>query len=319
MSYARRSGGDLAIWPSRVAGDIETKAAAAGVSLVRVEDGFLRSRGLGATCHLPLSLIFDRKGLHFDPDRPSELEEMLSSAHFTPGLIDRARRLTDDIVGGRLTKYNLGGDRHRWRPENKRTVLVVGQVEDDLSFRLAGAGIETNLALLRQARGSEPDSHIIYKPHPDVEAGLRRGDHSVTTVLRHADAIAGNADLPTLFEQVDAVHVLSSLAGFEALLREKNVVVHGKPFYAGWGLTQDLAPLPRRGRRLALAELVGAALILYPRYIDPATMTQCSAEHAVAILSRGVLPAGGPITWIRAAQGRLQRKFSLGGIRHHVA
>jgi capsular polysaccharide export protein len=61
---------------------------------------------------------------------------------------------------------------------------------------------------------------------------------------------------------------MTSLAGFEALLHQKRVITYGLPFYAGWGLTQDRHAIHRRGRKLALDELVAAALILYPRYID---------------------------------------------------
>jgi capsular polysaccharide export protein len=61
---------------------------------------------------------------------------------------------------------------------------------------------------------------------------------------------------------------MTSLVGFEALLRRLTVVVYGKPFYAGWGLTQDRKPISRRIRRLTLDELVAAALLLYPRYYN---------------------------------------------------
>ena len=36
---------------------------------------------------------------------------------------------------------------------------------------------------------------------------------------------------------VDEVHTLTSLTGFEALLRGIEVHAYGGPFYAGWGLT----------------------------------------------------------------------------------
>jgi glutamyl-tRNA reductase len=64
-----------------------------------------------------------------------------------------------------------------------------------------------------------------------------------------------------LLAQVDEVHVLTSLAGFEALLRGKPVATYGQPFYAGWGLTQDCYPLQRRTRRLSLDELRACAYI----------------------------------------------------------
>ena len=39
------------------------------------------------------------------------------------------------------------------------------------------------------------------------------------------------------------METMTSLAGFEALLRGKPVTTHGQPFYAGWGLTEDICPV----------------------------------------------------------------------------
>ena len=50
-----------------------------------------------------------------------------------------------------------------------------GQVEDDLSVRLGGDEIHGNLDLLARVRAANPDAFILYKPHPDVEAGHRDG------------------------------------------------------------------------------------------------------------------------------------------------
>src|SRR3546814_1728769 len=91
-----------------------------------------------------------------------------------------------------------------------------------------------------------------------------------------------------LVQAVDEVHVLSSLTGFEALMRGRPVTVHGMPFYAGWGLTRDLAAANgRRGRRLSLDQLVAGALILYPRYLDPVTRLPCGPEIMVERLASG--------------------------------
>ncbi|SUV87835.1 capsular polysaccharide export protein [Bordetella pertussis] len=49
------------------------------------------------------------------------------------------------------------------------------------------------------------------------------------------------------------------------------MVTYGKPFYAGWGLTEDRAadwPRDRRTRRLSLDELVAGTLLRYPLYWD---------------------------------------------------
>ena len=69
-------------------------------------------------------------------------------------------------------------------------------------------------------------------------------------------------------------------------MRGKKVSVHGAPFYAGWGLTTDLGEVPaRRTRRRSLDELVAAALLLYPRYLAPATNLPCPAEVLVRRLT----------------------------------
>jgi capsular polysaccharide export protein len=130
----------------------------------------------------------------------------------------------------------------------RRRVLVCGQVEDDRAMALGGAGV-SNLALLRAARVMEPGAEIIWRPHPDVEAGHRRGAVDADGL---ADRVVCGGSLSALLRQVDAVHVICSLAGFEALMHGVPVVTHGAPFYAGWGLTRDLGPVPARGARAAI-------------------------------------------------------------------
>ena len=101
--------------------------------------------------------------------------------------------------------------------------------------------------LLRRVRLAEPDAEIWFRPHPDVDAGHRRRRRRLTRdALLHVDRVVrGGGMASAAGDQVDAVHVLTSLTGFEALLRGREVVCHGVPFFAGWGLTRDLAPPPR--------------------------------------------------------------------------
>lgn len=129
--------------------------------------------------------------------------------------------------------------------------------------------------------------------------------------LRHADRVVRDADLTRLLDRVDAVHVLTSLTGFEALMRRREVVVHGHPFYAGWGLTRDLAPQsPRRGRTLELAELVAATLILYPLYLDPRTGLRCGPEELVAALGQQRPGLGAKLRRLGGGLAARWRRFS---------
>ena len=299
-------GSGIAVWPSRAPQGILQRAAERKLRILRVEDGFIRSVGLGAHLHLPHSIVVDARGIYYDPASPSDLEHILSEAVFTERLVGRASALIDRLVRGGVTKYAAGGAQIPAMPAGVRRILVPGQVEDDLSVRLGGAGVQGNLDLLRRVRAAEPGAWILYRPHPDVTAGLRKGHVPATEALRYADAILAQGSMAGLLDQVDCVHVLTSLAGFEALLRGREVVTHGQPFYAGWGLTTDLAPdLGRRRRRLTVPELAAGALILYPRYLDPVTRLQCPPE--VVIRRHLDAPAARPrlLHRLRSLQGRM--------------
>jgi capsular polysaccharide export protein len=308
LARAAKEGGALAVWPSRVPPAAVEEARAKGVVVARVEDGFLRSKGLGAALHPPGSVVVDRAGIYYDARFPSDMEMLLASHDFYPELEQRAARLRAQIRTSGVTKYGRDAGRIIDLPAGRRTVLAVGQVEDDLSVAYGGAGVAGNLDLLKRVRAAEPDAFIVYRPHPDVQAGLRKGHLSDAAVLEQADAIDVGSPLMALVQAVDEVHVLSSLTGFEALMRDRPVSVHGMPFYAGWGLTRDLAPPnPRRGRQLTLDQLVAAALILYPLYLDPVTRLPCGPEIMVERLASG---APSPVSWLirlRTLQGKLQR------------
>ena len=248
---------------------------------VIVEDGFLRSRGLGAELVPPLSLVLDDQGIYFDPTRPSQLEQLITRREILrPRQALRAEHLIRSLTDGGLSKYNLSGSVPE-SPEGHR-ILVPGQVEDDASVRYGCADVRTNLDLLRAARAANPDAVIIYKPHPDVEAGLRAGAISALDVDGLADVVAHQADVSALLDVVDEVWTMTSLTGFEALLRGIIVTCLGTPFYAGWGLTRDHGRVPaRRQARPTLEGLVHATLIDYPRYRDPVTGLPCTVEVIV--------------------------------------
>lgn len=254
----------------------------------RVEDGFLRSRGLGAELVPPLSLVTDDLGIYYDPTRESRLERLIAGP-LPPGGRLRAARLVAALVGGGISKYNLGGA----VPDlpNGYRILVPGQVEDDASIRLGAGDVRTNLGLLQAVRFANPEAVIVYKPHPDVEAGLRPG---VVTDTGLADVVAVKADAVALIEACDAVWTMTSLLGFESLLRGKSVTCLGAPFYAGWGLTTDLGDVPaRRIARPDLVQLVHATLIAYPRYYDPVSHRPCPVEVVVERLAAGDVPHPG--------------------------
>jgi capsular polysaccharide export protein len=250
--------------------------------IIRLEDGFIRSVGLGADLIRPLSWALDSFGIYYDATRPSGLEHILQHHQFDEALLERARHLRERLVAAGLTKYNVGT--HVWqRPAKQalKVVLVPGQVETDASLAFGAPGIRANVALLKAVRQANPDAYIIYKPHPDVVAGLRSQGEGEHGAGQWCDEVVIDVSMGQLLGQVDEVHVLTSLTGFEALLRGKQVVCYGLPFYAGWGLTQDVVDLPRRGRQLTLDELVAGALVLYPTYVSRISGCFTTPERAL--------------------------------------
>ena len=286
IARARAEDRRLMVWAGKTTDELDAAGA------VRVEDGFLRSRGLGAELIPPLSLVADDLGIYYDPARPSRLEALIAaSVDLSDAARDRATRLIRRLTDAGLSKYNLSGDALPPLPAG-RTILVPGQVEDDASI-LKGAGdVRTNAALLAAARAANPAAVILYKPHPDVEAGLRDGAVRDTTDL--ADAVLTQTDPMAALARADEVWTMTSLMGFEALLRGKRVTCLGQPFYAGWGLTDDRAvPLPRRAATPDLVALAHAVLIDYPRYFDPVTGRPCPVEVVVDRLASGDIPTPG--------------------------
>lgn len=254
------------------------------LSILRMEDGFIRSVGLGSNLVPPLSLVIDEQGIYFNAEQPSRLEHILQSREFTAQDFQTASYLQQTLTEAEISKYNVGNGTLNIPDTGRKVLLVPGQVEDDASIRYGSPEIRTNLGLLKKVRELNPDAYIIYKPHPDVVSGNRVGAIPPEEASRYANQTVTECDILTCLKHADEVHTLTSLSGFEALLRGKTVHCYGLPFYAGWGLTRDYLNLPRRTRKLALWELVAGTLIHYACYVHPESKHPTNAITAIDIL-----------------------------------
>lgn len=292
LAAARANKGRVYSWAGRTSAEFEAECQKAGIALSRIEDGFLRSVGLGAGLARGAMLAVDDLGIYYDPSRPSRLEVLLQEYDLRPEELERGDTLVDLLKRARISKYNFGKTRSYDFPADKTKILVPGQVADDAAIRKSRSATidcantaNVNLDLLRLTRERHPEAFLIFKPHPDVETGLRKGKVPRDTALEYADTVAEDANIIDLIEAVDAVETFSSLSGYEALLRGKDVAVHGAPFYAGWGLCEDLTPLEGRGRQRTLPELVYLSLVAYARTIDPVSLLPCTPEFLISRLS----------------------------------
>lgn len=259
----------LVVWGAAVSDSIQNLSKQCGATLLHMEDGFVRSVGLGSDFVPPHALVMDKQGLYFDARQPSDLETLLNNHPFNDEDRSRAGYVRSLIVDNDLTKYNIEPTKApSWRSPGSPVILVPGQVEDDASILFGGGLIRDNLSLLKATREAHPDAFIVYKPHPDVTVRNRKGKIHRNDACKYADHVETSISIVNCINAADELHTITSLSGFDALLRGKQVVTYGNPFYAGWGLTIDQLNIARRHRRLTLEELIAGAMLHYPIYWD---------------------------------------------------
>ncbi|QCT94715.1 capsular polysaccharide biosynthesis protein [Caminibacter mediatlanticus TB-2] len=273
------------IWGKKEFKNVEEFAKKNKIKIYRVEDGFLRSVSLGSDLTRPYSLVIDSKGIYFDPSKESDLEYILNNYKFDEKIIKRAKKLKDYLINNKISKYNIFSYKKLNIKTNKKIIFVPGQVEDDASI-IYGANGMSNLELLQKVRKNNRDAFIIFKPHPDVVVGNRIGNIDKDIALKYCDLIIDKISIDSILEICDEVHTMTSLVGFEALIRGKKVYTYGIPFYSNWGLTIDEKKLQRRKRKLTIEELIAGAYIIYPRYIHPKTFKFCEVEVLISELEK---------------------------------
>jgi capsular polysaccharide export protein len=239
------------------------------IQVLRMEDGFLRSSSLGASHATPYSLVFDKSGLHYDPARPSDLENILRFHSFTNTELADAEFSMGVMRSLGLSKYNPPVlQKQPIKVVNlRRRVAVIGQVDNDMAMRLGNPNRWTMMQLIRLAKFEHPDADIVYRPHPDIYQGYQRSRFRSRHVRMICEIESPDVPMAEFLEDVDHVYTVTSLAGLEALIQGKVVTVVGAAFYAGWGLTDDRLEFQRRNVRRSLTELFSAAYLLYPRYL----------------------------------------------------
>lgn len=281
-------------------------AARRGAPYLTLEDGFLRSCGLGVGGDPPLSLIVDPAGAYFNHQVRSGLERLLlDDAWETPALLARAEAGLALLRSARLSKYNP--PRTPPPPDVPESFdLVIDQTFGDAAIAGAGADAASFEAMLTAALREAEGAPVVVKTHPDVLAGARRG--YLTDAPARAEAIAPGAPVRLLFENVDPwlllararrVYAVSSLLGYEAALSGRETHLFGWPFYAGWGLTRDRVARPEGApRRMVDRETLFAAThLLYPVYFDPVEDRLSDFETVAARLiaeRRAQDPEGAP-------------------------
>lgn len=267
-------------------------------NLISIEDGFLRSSGLGSDIEDPLSLVIDTKGIYFNPKKESDLEYMINNEVLTKHEKQIGLKLIRELTKSKVTKYNVGSelDSKNIKLENpkKKINLVVGQVEDDASIKLGSVSVKNDFELVEKVCSLKNGEVILYKPHPDVVSGNRKititPEETVEKLQKKYPKnriyLEKNGNIVDCFDLADEVHVITSTSGLEALLRNKKVNTYGLPFYGGYGLTNDMEKYPRYRRFISKEELAYYCYGIYPRYKLPKENNYTNALTIINFLAQ---------------------------------
>lgn len=241
------------------------------IPLYRMEDGFVRSALLGASHATPYSLILDKKGLYYNPTTETDLEHILNNYDFNEdkNLLDEAKNSLKLIVDMKISKYNIPVTKtiDKIGIKMKKRVVVLGQVDADAAIVYGNPDKWTSEDLVKLAKIENPESEILYRPHPEVYNGYQKSKFKQKNIEHFAKVVSPDEPLMDFLETIDHVYVVNSLSGLEALLRGIKVTTVGKAFYAGWGLTDDRCKFERRERKLSLTELFAGIYLKYPMYL----------------------------------------------------
>lgn len=288
LEYAKEHKANIVQWASLEDKQFTKQAQGLNLKTLLLEDGFIRSVGLGSNYQLPSSLVVDFNGIYYDPKSKSDLFSLLNNYQECSYKNEQAEYLIDFYKHHKLSKYNVGSndiqDIKRLLLGKKNIILLPGQVIDDASVLAQNCNIHSNLDLLKYVRNLNPNSFIIYKEHPDVSFYNRKGHDQKEQLLKYADLVIKDINITSLYELVDIVYTLSSQSGFEALIYGKEVYTIGRPFYANWGLTKEPHDLIDRHNTLSLNALVYTVLCEYPRYYDYDKKQFCLADDICYLL-----------------------------------
>ncbi|WP_112605349.1 capsular biosynthesis protein [Rhizobium sp. WW22] len=280
--------GGVVSWGGRAPAKVAARIARfRGLRHWHLEDGFLRSMGLGKSGAIPLSIVIDDLGLPVDANSPSRLERLIEGAGETGEL---GRAIREQIVLNKLSKYNhLPHRSPHIEQTTKRRILLVDQVVGDVSVgRALGSKVSFEKML---ADALATDAQCLIRTHPDVMAGLRKGYLTRDDSKGDAILVDDEVSVASILDVVDEVWTVSSQFGFDALLRGIPVRCYAAPFYAGWGVTEDhfgvytkAALAGRRTKRRTVDQIAAAAFSLYPTYRDPADWREIDVFRAIELI-----------------------------------
>lgn len=244
-------------------------------NFVLLEDGFIRSLGLGVEGAKSFSIVCDDIGIYYDATSPSRLENILNSYDFDEALLNQAQKAKEFLLQNHISKYNNAKNidkefiKKYKLEEKENNILIISQVGGDASLEYGMLKPFSTKDIIDDAIKENPNSNIYIKIHPDVLSGKKKSDFDVQKLDSKIVIIDENINPISLLKQFKKVYTKTSGMGFEALLCGCECVCYGMPFYAGWGVTIDKGNCKRRVKKRTVIEIFAASYILYSIYYNP--------------------------------------------------
>ena len=143
-------------------------------SFLLLEDGFIRSIGLGVEGWDSFSIVKDDIGIYYDATAPSRLENILNSYNFDEKILTQAKKAISLIKRYKISKYN---DASLFLPSylnNKnRKVLIIAQTKGDMSLKY-GLSTSANDMVIDALKNKGYEIYL--KIHPDVLSGKKESN-----------------------------------------------------------------------------------------------------------------------------------------------
>lgn len=219
---------------------------------------------------LPFAYFFDLKS-HFNAATSGDLETLLLAQDFSKQkkLVQESSQLLQERVKA------FDRDIQSQLPEELLAATPVNKVLVVASLQAAEYG-QSNAYLIRIAQLENPGAVISYLPLDDTD---RR---QVLKLYPLVEVLGVDSSIAASLQQVKQVYTVNAELGFEALLRGIKVTTFGKPFYAGWGLSDDRLGGVQRGKTLTVEELFAGFSLLYVHYFNPVYKKNVSYQEALA-------------------------------------
>ena len=139
----------------------------------------------------------------------------------------------------RLARYNKVEMGRRYGPLGAERVLVLGHETENPDYLVTNPEMTKDADVIRLALLERPNSRILYLPQKEALANA--AEMAVIHALGdRVQIIDQDIGLSEFAHVVCEVRTVDSLIGLMALAVGLPLVVHGRPAYAGLGLTRDL-------------------------------------------------------------------------------